>query len=172
MKQLLLIRHAKSSWDHPELADMDRPLNKRGKRDAPFMGRRLMKKGLVPDLILSSPAKRACKTAKRIASALEFSKKNIRTVPVIYWGPVEEILEEIHTLPDNVGTVYLVGHNPDISELIGYFLGKSFLSVPTSGMAMLEFKSQTWGDLRWGSGALLYYEYPKMFKRSGGRGTP
>ena len=84
MKNLLLIRHAKSSWDDPLLSDQERPLNKRGKRDAPAMGLMLKEKGLHPDLILSSPAKRALKTAKLIAEAIDYPKKQCRHSQAVF----------------------------------------------------------------------------------------
>ncbi|RMD75414.1 MAG: hypothetical protein D6818_01735, partial [Bacteroidetes bacterium] len=112
MKHLYLIRHAKSSWDYPELRDIERSLNKRGRRDAPFMASLLHGKGVRPDLLLSSPATRAYSTAVYFAEALGYPVEQIRVEPVIYHGGEDDILALVRGLDDQLGTVLLFGHNP------------------------------------------------------------
>src|SRR5690242_21738198 len=117
MKTLFLIRHAKSSWDDTALPDKDRPLNDRGKRDAPKMGKRLAKRDVKPDLILSSPAKRALTTAKIIAKKLEYKFTDIVVNDRLYAGAAHDLLNVIHRLGDRPKRVILFGHNPELTEL-------------------------------------------------------
>ena len=116
MKTLFLIRHAKSSWDDTALPDKDRPLNDRGKRDAPKMGKRLAKRDVKPDLILSSPAKRALTTAEIIAKKLDYKLKDIVVDDRLYAGAVHDLLNVIHKLGDKPKRVILFGHNPELTE--------------------------------------------------------
>ncbi|TMH58242.1 MAG: histidine phosphatase family protein, partial [Betaproteobacteria bacterium] len=117
MKTLFLIRHAKSSRDDPALADKDRPLNDRGQRDAPKMGKRLAKRHVAPDLILSSPATRALKTAQIIAKKLDYKRKNILVNDRLYAVEASELLDVLRKLGDAVECAMLVGHNPELTEL-------------------------------------------------------
>src|SRR5450631_3680242 len=112
MKTLILVRHAKSSWEDAALPDKERPLNERGKRDAPDMGKRLAKRDVKPELILSSPARRAFATAKIIAKSLGYKLKNIVVDDRLYPGAADEILNSIHRLDKQLDRVMIVGHNP------------------------------------------------------------
>ena len=116
MKTLFLIRHAKSSWDDTALPDKDRPLNDRGRRDAPKMGERLAKRDVKPDLILSSPAVRALRTAEIIAKKLDYRRK-IVVNERLYAVGADDLLDVIHRLGDKVERVMLFGHNPELTEL-------------------------------------------------------
>ena len=116
MKTLYVIRHAKSSWDLPGLPDFDRPLNERGKRDAPRMGKRLKEKRIVPDLMLSSPAKRALSTCKRIAEALGYSPDKIKTERSLYHADEDEILSVIKSVSDKHDVLMVFGHNPGLTD--------------------------------------------------------
>lgn len=116
MKTLFLIRHAKSSWDDTALPDKDRPLNDRGRRDAPKMGERLAKRDVKPDLILSSPAVRALRTAEIIAKKLDYRRK-IVVNERLYAVGADDLLDVIHQLGDKVERVMLFGHNPELTEL-------------------------------------------------------
>ena len=117
MKTLFLIRHAKSSWDDPALPDKDRPLGDRGRRDAPKMGKRLAKRDVKPDLILSSPARRAFTTAEIMAKKLDYKLKHIVVDDRLYAGAVHDLLNVIHKLGDKLERVMLFGHNPELTEL-------------------------------------------------------
>src|SRR5437762_9041010 len=117
MKTLILVRHAKSSWDDTSLPDKDRPLNNRGKRDAPKMGERLAKRGAKPDLILSSPAKRALKTAEIIAKKLDYKRKDIVVDDRLYAVKPDDLLGVIRKLGDKLERVMVFGHNPELTEL-------------------------------------------------------
>jgi phosphohistidine phosphatase len=143
MKTLFLVRHAKSSWDDPALADKDRPLNDRGKRDAPKMGERLAKAGAKPDLILSSPAKRALTTAEIIARKLGYKRKNIVVDDRLYAVESEVLLEVIRRLDDGAECVMLFGHNPELTEL-AHRLSSKISHMPTCAVAELTFDVKSW----------------------------
>lgn len=163
-KKLLLIRHAKSSWSNPSLSDYDRPLNKRGKKDASFMGKQLLQRNLVPDLFLSSSAKRAKKTAKRIAKELKFSTEAIRYGSNIYTADETGLLEMVRTVDEKVGTLFLVGHNFTITGLARELVGEEIVHVPTTGIVGIGFTGK-WQSLGSGDEKLLFFDFPKKFKK-------
>ncbi|HEV8258568.1 MAG TPA: phosphohistidine phosphatase SixA, partial [Casimicrobiaceae bacterium] len=146
MKKLFLVRHAKSSRDDPALADKDRPLNDRGKRDAPKMGKRLAKRRVKPDLILSSPAVRALKTAEIIAKKLDYKRKNILVDDRLYAVEAGELLEVIRKLGDQVERVMLIGHNPELTEL-AHRLSSKITHMPTCAVAEFTFDAKTWSRI-------------------------
>lgn len=161
MKKLVLIRHAKSSWKHPELPDIDRPLNKRGKRDAPVMGKRLKHMKICPELIMSSPARRAKKTAKILASELDYPTAKIRIQPDIYHGGVMDMVSVIHKIDDNYKHVFLIGHNPYITELATFLTRSRIDNMPTCGIAGILFDLNRWKEIEEGKGRLEFFDYPK-----------
>lgn len=162
MKRLFLIRHAKSSWDEPDLADFDRPLNKRGKQDAPVMGKRLKKEHSAnPDLILSSPAKRALRTAKIIAKAIDFPEKKIEVKDSLYAAGITAILNVIHYLDDSLDEVMLFGHNPDLTSLANFFSNHKIENIPTCGIFCVDFDIKSWKDVEGGKGIFNFFDYPK-----------
>ena len=142
MKTLLILRHAKSSWDNPDLADYDRPLNKRGKRDAPRMGNHIFEQGLVPDQILTSSAKRARKTANKVAKACSFAGK-IKRIDKFYHAPLGVYLETLQTVSEKHQCVMVVGHNPTM-ELLVRLLTKEIATMPTAALAHIELPIQNW----------------------------
>jgi phosphohistidine phosphatase len=160
MKTFFLVRHAKSSWDDPALPDKDRPLGARGKRDAPKMAKRLAKRGVTPDVLLSSPAKRAFDTAKVFAEALDYHVKDIVVHEHLYAGAADDLLEVVRTLDDKVQSVMLFGHNPELTEL-AHRLSRKFTRLPTCSVAEFTFDVKSWSDVgktKPSSGAL---DYPK-----------
>jgi len=159
--RLLICRHGKSSWQDPALRDFDRPLNKRGERDAPEMGRRLAQQGIRPDLIMSSPAVRALATALHYARQLGISPEQIRHNPAQYAASVPALLNLIRTVDSSVSTLMLVGHNPESTDLTNALGGLSIENIPTSGIVALAFSGYTWADLTVGSGTFLFFDYPK-----------
>ena len=161
MKTLTLIRHAKSNWDNPALDDVDRPLNPRGKRDAPVMGKRLADRKLDLELIVSSPAKRALTTARVIAKALAYDKEKIRTDPSVYQAEVEDLLRVIRGLPAEVDRAALVGHNPGFTDLANALTGGHIENVPTCGMVHLELMADTWVPADRGAAVLVFFDFPK-----------
>lgn len=146
MKRLLILRHAKSSWDHPELSDHERPLNKRGKRDAPRVGEYLRAASLVPDIIMSSTARRAQETADRVIDSSGFDG-SLLLIPEFYHGNYETMLELLRQLPDEAACVMIVGHNPDLEEFIEELTDES-TRLSTAALANVELPIQRWRELR------------------------
>ncbi len=145
MKTVLILRHAKSSWSNPGLADFDRPLNKRGKRDAPRMGAWLDAQELIPDLILSSPARRARKTAQAVS---DYSSHvgEIKIVPDFYPGDPYTFIDTLMSIPDEYQSVMIVAHNPGLEELL-YALSGESARMPTSSLAQVELPLDSWREL-------------------------
>lgn len=146
MKKLILVRHAKSSWDDPALPDHDRPLNDRGQRDAPKMGERLAKRGVLPDLILSSSAVRALTTAQIIAEKIGYDRKAIVVDRRIYGAQVSTLLYLIQELDDAHKQVMLFGHNPELTELAHRF-SDDIEDMPTCAVVELTFDVKRWVDV-------------------------
>ncbi len=165
MKRLVLIRHAKSSWANPHLKDFDRPLNKRGKRDAPFMADQLKKKGIKPDLIVSSPAKRAKKTAKKIAKGVGYEEDAIVKVSDIYAASTTTLLAVIQNIPEDVNTLFLVGHNYELTDLAEMLTGEGLVNVPTCGIVSINYASSSWESVGTKRGKMDFFDYPKKHVR-------
>lgn len=161
MKTLLLVRHAKSSWDYPELADIERPLNERGLRNAPEMGRRLALRGVRPDLILSSPAVRALTTARLIAEQLGYPEANIRVDARIYEADPDRLLDVLGELDAALRVVMLVGHNPELTELAQRWTDK-IEHMPTAAVAEFAFAAKTWAEAVKQRPRLVWFNTPKQ----------
>ncbi len=161
LKHLTLVRHAKSSWKHPELADKDRPLNNRGKRDAPVMGSRLAKSGYRPDLILSSPANRALTTAQVIAQAMGFGPDDIIVDERIYGAGVAGLIQLLQATDDRIERAMLFGHNPELTALVNRLARVTVENLPTCGMAKLRFGLDSWADLGSELAVEADIDYPK-----------
>lgn len=162
MKQLTLVRHAKSSWEFPELSDFDRPLNKRGKRDLPEMADRLVARGIAPELILSSGARRALTTAEQIARAQDYPIDNILEVPELYHARVETLINLLQGQSDHYRHLMIVGHNPTL-EMAGYFLThEPIAKFPTSGVMHIALSITSWEEVAESCGTLELLDYPKL----------
>ncbi len=165
MKTLYLIRHAKSSWGDPSLADHERPLNKRGLCDAPIMGQRLAGYQVRVDAIWSSPAQRAVETARHLARVLNYPRKEIQLRDRLYTSATEELLIEIRTCPDKVKSLLVVSHNPVITECANLLIERGrdmdIDSIPTCGIVALEFSLSSWQQIREHEGRMLFFDYPK-----------
>lgn len=163
MKTLYLVRHAKSSWANLDQPDFERGLNDRGKRDAPRMGKRLKEREIHPDLMLSSPAKRALSTAKRIAEILGYPKEKIKTDRLLYHGDEDTILSVVRTINDKHNTVLLFGHNPGLTEFVNALAENEVYidNIPTCGVVAFNLPVDSWSDVIWKSGNLLLFDYPK-----------
>jgi phosphohistidine phosphatase len=161
MKRLYLIRHAKSSWKDPTVVDFDRPLNKRGKRDAPFMGKRIKSYQVQPDLIISSPANRAAKTAKIIAEEIGVPKKQIVYDESIYEAGVASLLHVIRNIDNSANQVMLFGHNPGLTMLAEYLTHILVDNIPTCGIFCVDFAIDSWKEVAEGSGKVVFFDYPK-----------
>ena len=161
MKRLYLLRHAKSSWKDPELEDFDRPLNKRGKRDAPFMGQRLRLANIRPDLIISSPAKRAGKTAKIIAAQIEYPVKEIQWRESLYDAGTLTLLGILREIADPVEQAMLVGHNPGLTLLAEFLTGEAVDNIPTSGVFAVDLAIESWNQTKEECGIPVFFDFPK-----------
>ena len=161
MKLLTLIRHAKSSWKQPGTEDFARPLNGRGKRDAADMGRRLAADGFLPDVIVSSPAKRARSTATRLGKEIGYAKPEIVFEEGIYHATSEQLLRIVRRLDDACDHAALVGHNPGFSELSGLLCRDYIGDLPTCSVVRLQLDVSSWQEVRRKCGRLLDFDYPK-----------
>lgn len=163
MKTLYVVRHAKSSWDDTDLADIDRPLNERGKRDAPRMAKRLKEKSIHPELFLSSPARRAFSTARRIGEVVGYKKDHIKTEKKLYHASENEIFNVVRGLSDKSGSVMIFGHNPGLTDFVNELLNtKQFIdNIPTCGIVAFSFSTKSWADVSKENAQLLFFDYPK-----------
>lgn len=162
LKTLVLIRHAKSSWAEPLQADYDRPLNERGRTDAPAMGERLKKLGLKPDLIVSSTAKRAAQTAKRNAEGVGYDEQKIQWVEKLYHASPATLEDVVAGLEDNVQTVFLVSHNNGLTHYANSLSPQfSTDNIPTTGCVGCRTEIQSWSDFPAANKTVFLYEYPK-----------
>ena len=161
MKRLTLVRHAKSSRKDPLLEDIDRPLNQRGKQNAPLMGKRLAKKEVAPDRLLTSPAKRAVKTARIIAGKIGFPKEKIESIGAVYLASPEDLLRLLHGIGDEGDHVMMVGHNPGFTDLNNLINSFKIDNIPTCGVVCIDFDIASWSELAEGQGKLVFFDYPK-----------
>ena len=161
MKKLFIVRHAKSSWDFPDLDDYDRPLNRRGKRNAPEMGQRLAARDVLPDALISSPAKRAAATARRIAEQISFPVKTIKHEPLFYHGSINSMVGVIKAVKDEVEALMIFGHNPGLTDLTNQLSGSDIYNIPTCGIAEIDFDISSWSELDNLKGNLVSFDFPK-----------
>lgn len=159
--RLLICRHAKSSWQDTTLSDVERPLNKRGERDAPEMGKRLRQRGIRPDLIMTSPAARAKATATHYAAQLGYPLDQLHENPLLYAATVPSLIRLVQEVKPKIHTLLLVGHNPESTALANVLGGLAIDNIPTSGIVALEFRLASWQDLTSGTGTLLFFDFPK-----------
>lgn len=161
MKTLFLTRHAKSSWDAPGLSDEKRPLNSRGERDAPKMGKRLVSRGVQPELIVSSPALRAYSTAIKIAAETGYAEKAVQVDKRLYFEGIGAALKIIQSLNLEVQSAMLVGHNPVTTALANYLANTNIANIPTCGIAEIVFDTESWQEVDSGTGMMKLFDYPK-----------
>jgi phosphohistidine phosphatase len=165
MKTLYLLRHAKSSWKDADLSDIDRPLNKRGKINAPEMGKHFKRLKIKPDLIVSSPAKRAFNTATIVAKEMGYEEKNIKIDMALYGANIEQLLNTITNLEPSLDRVMLVGHNPGLTQLANFLGGENIENLPTCGLIRLDQEIKKWSSFKSGKAKLILFEYPKKLEK-------
>lgn len=165
MKTLYLVRHAKSSWKDSSLADHERPLNKRGRGDAPVMGQRLARGKIKVDAIWSSTALRALQTAELLAEPLKISTKLIEQHERLYTSSIKDLFLEVFTCSDQINALLVIGHNPVITEFADLLINQDraldIPKIPTCGIVALEFKCSSWTQIKNNTGQLLFFDYPK-----------
>lgn len=161
MKTLVLIRHAKSSWDQIGLADFDRPLNERGKKDAPEMAKRLKEKGITLDHLISSPAKRAKKTARYFAEAFDLKKDDVQLLDELYAATRSTLLKVVSEIDDEYNSVALFSHNPGLTEFASSLTNVRVEDMPTCAMFALQIDTVSWQDFSTATKKFLFFDYPK-----------
>lgn len=161
MKTIYIIRHAKSSWKNPDTKDLDRPLNSRGERDAPEMGRRLALQRITADLFVSSPANRAYTTATIIAKQIKFPVAEIVKDRTLYHADQKELLRVIQKQENRFASLMVFGHNPGLTDFANYLAGEAIENIPTSGIVGIRFKVTTWELIGKETGELLFFDFPK-----------
>ncbi len=165
MKRLLLMRHAKSSWDAEGLADFDRPLNARGLRDAPLVGEHLRARNFRPDLIISSPAERARRTAALVVEAARFQAARFQTARLrhderIYEADAARLVEVVSQIEEDAEAVLLVGHNPGMEQLLQLLTGET-RRMTTAAVALVNLDIEKWSKAREHTGRLEWHVRPK-----------
>ncbi|MDF1824553.1 MAG: histidine phosphatase family protein [Verrucomicrobiales bacterium] len=165
MKQLLLIRHGKSSWDFPGRSDHDRPLNDRGRDDAPRVAQALLQRGVRPDAFVSSTATRAASTAGLLAEEMGFPASGIVEKEELYLASPRTILSLVQQLDEGLETVLVFGHNPGMHEAVEHITSDSSVhTFPTLAVARIELKVEFWGEVDEGSGLLLELLLPRSLR--------
>lgn len=162
MKRLVIVRHAKAVKGAARMRDLDRPLTARGEADARELGRRLGRRGVHPDAIVTSPAERARATAKLIARELDFPWSEIRAEARVYLAQPEVLLEIVREFEDRAESVLLVGHNNGLSEFAEDLARDFHESLPTCAAVALDLPADTWRGVRPGKAGLLFYHNPKQ----------
>ncbi|WP_343531936.1 histidine phosphatase family protein [Pedobacter sp.] len=161
MKQLFIVRHAKSDWGDINLRDFDRPLNHRGHKNAPEMVNRLVEKSIKPDAIVSSPALRALTTAKYFAAGWQLPSEQLDTNANIYEASVKTLLKAVNDFDPQLNKIALFGHNPGLTDLLNYLTGEYISNMPTCSVAIIEFPFDDWKLISGGTGSLVLFDYPK-----------
>lgn len=163
MKNLYLIRHAKSDWSDESKSDFERGLNKRGQRAIFTMADALKKKKVMPDIILSSSATRAKLTAKGLASEIGYNGK-IKYIDALYMAEPLDVISIIKEIKDKYDNVFIVGHNPETTELTDLMLDDYIDNVPTLGIVAFELPIKHWNKFKPETAKLNFYIYPKMYR--------
>jgi phosphohistidine phosphatase len=164
MKTLLLIRHAKSDWGNALLDDFDRPLSNRGIKDASLMADVVGKLGIKPDFIITSTAKRARTTALFFAGHFNINEERIKSCSDIYDGSYRNYINTLNETDNKYDTVFLFGHNPEITLLASEFVPDFAEHVPTTGIIAIDFDIDNWLDIESGKGKLRFFEFPRKHK--------
>ena len=167
MKTLTVMRHAKSSWDPSGLSDRERPLNKRGERDAPVMGRRVADAGIRPSLILSSPAVRAWTTARIVAQEINYPLEFLQRENSLYLADVEDILQVLAEQDDGFNNIMLFGHNPGLTRFANFLVPGITDNLPTAGIVSVELETDSWSLQPRPATTLLLHDYPKKDRAAG-----
>lgn len=161
MKSITLLRHAKSSWHTAGLADRDRPLNKRGQRDAPIMGKRIGAQDIRPSLIISSPAVRAWTTARIIAESINYPREFLQRDERLYGASVDTILDVIADQDPGFNNLMIVGHNPGLTRFANYLVEDITPNLPTCGVVSVLIDSDDWNLRGRPVATLTLFDHPK-----------
>lgn len=168
MKQILLMRHAKSSWEEGSLKDFDRPLAKRGQEDAPMMGKFIREIEHKPGIVISSPAQRAQETTRLVVESAKMDKDKISWSEELYFGSVKDYIAAIQAAPDKFDRILLVGHNPLMENTVGILSGaeyKTAVRMPTAALVCLESFAESWETITPGTCQIKWMMIPKVLKK-------
>jgi len=160
-RQLMIIRHGKSSWEHANLADIHRPLNERGKRAAKDMALRLLERGNIPALVFSSPARRALNTARIMCSVWGMPAEDIRIQEEIYEAYPTDLQKVVSRAPEGETRLAIFGHNPGFTMYANQFLPTPLDNLPTAGVVILDLDSADWKNLSRSQVRSSFVDYPK-----------
>jgi phosphohistidine phosphatase len=164
MKTVYILRHAKSSWDFPHLSDHDRPLLDKGIKRTKLIGGYLAKNNITPDLIISSSAVRALETARIVAKNINYPVENIQINRMVYNANADGLTDLLYGIPDNIGSVMLVGHNPTFTSLANQWLDQPVDWLPTSALVAISFETKKWEDLSTATYKTKFVVTPRMLK--------
>ena len=162
MKNITLVRHAKSDWKDTSLSDKQRPLNRRGEQDAPEMGRRIVKHKIRPSLIIASPAVRAWTTAKAIASEISYPAEFLQREDSLYLASLNDLLDVIVAQDNGFNSLMVVGHNPGLTEFANYLVPGLTDNLPTAGVVSVQIDGDDWSLYDQPKTELIAYDYPKL----------
>ncbi|MGB0166257.1 MAG: SixA phosphatase family protein [Luteibaculum sp.] len=160
-KTIYLIRHAKSSWSHPDLNDYDRPLNDRGKYGLSLISNYIKKENIRPEVILYSSAKRTTETFHGICKHMDLNKIHVLSKKELYHASQKTIVNHLNSLPDEYNTAFYIGHNPGITDALNYLTDAGIDNMPTLGFAEIEFDVSSWNEVHRALGSLKRFIYPK-----------
>lgn len=164
MRILTLIRHGKSSWSDTSISDWERPLKGRGKKDALLIGYKLKEDGIIPNKIVSSSAKRAYDSAKRISDCIGYPESEIAFTDDIYFATMDQLIQIVQNLNDDWEHVFLFGHNPYFTDLANKFGNKQIGNLPTTGVYQISFKCDSWQEISESNGSTTMFVVPKELK--------
>lgn len=164
MKSLLIVRHAKSSWDVTSLDDIDRPLNDRGKHDAPEMAKRLLKEKIKIDAFISSPAKRAKKTAQLFIQEFKRNKDEIIYIDQLYNAHTADFYKVLTSIDEAWNAVAVFSHNPGITDFANSLTSVQVDNIPTCGIFAVKADIERWEDFEKASKEFWFFNYPKLSK--------
>ncbi|MCF8233547.1 MAG: histidine phosphatase family protein [Bacteroidales bacterium] len=166
MKTLYIVRHAKSSWDYPDLTDHDRPLLEKGKKRTKKIIDFILDKSIQVDYIISSSAVRALETAKFLARAMRYPVEDIKVDPQVYHADAEKLKDQFFDLSDKYNSVMLFGHNPAFTNFANFFLEEKIDWLPTSGIVCIDFETEKWDQIFIAVSHTKFIITPKMLKAS------
>jgi len=166
MKQIILVRHAKSDWNNSISNDIDRPITDQGRHEAQLMAKRLLKKHIPIDAFISSPAKRAITTAGYFAEAYQTKEKEIIKIPELYNAYSFDFFEVIQKLDDSINNVVLISHNPGITDFANRLTDIRIDHMPTCSVFAIQVLTDQWKDFQKQEKKFLFFDYPKMKENS------
>lgn len=161
MKTITIVRHAKSSWSDTSLSDAKRPLNGRGKHDAPMMGNRMLEHGIRPSLIVSSSATRAWSTAKIIAKAINYPREFLQKEESLYLASLDRILDVVVAQDNGFNNLMIVGHNPGLTDFANFLVPGLTNNLPTAGVVSVEIEQDDWSLYERPAAKLLVHDWPR-----------